>query len=60
MAFQKLLNRHLQIRKRRQEEPREPVSNSLSSPGEELELTEAAAPDAEIFFHFIAGANPSI
>lgn len=38
-------------------EPREPVSNSLSSPGEELELTEAAAPDVEYFFHRIAGVN---
>lgn len=38
-------------------EPREPISNSLSSPGEELELTEAAAPDAETFFLRLAGVN---
>ncbi len=39
------------------DEPREPVSNSLSSPGEELELTGPSAPDAADLWYRIAGAT---
>lgn len=39
------------------DEPREPVSNSLSSPGEELELTEPSTPAAVNLWYRIAGAT---